>query len=180
MIALNSPFAKLFLALQERIASAVPEIRHIDQDLGQLEFSTLRPKLAFPCVLIDFSDFDFDDDGNNGQKGEGDIGFRLAFAPYSNTSQSTPDTYKYKALAYYELEWKLHKALHGWSPDEYDYGEEFGRLNRKKAGTEGLEDDLRVRTMRYGMSFEDQSTQNAEEITIAAELLVCYQDDGNP
>lgn len=171
---MNSPFATLFLLLQERIKTAVPEIRHIDQDLGQLEFSKLRPSVAFPCVLIDFENFTFKDNGDNSQSAEGNISIRLAFSPYSNSSQSTPTLWKEKALAYYDIEWKLNKALHGWHPNN----DAFGNLDRATAGTEGREDDLRVRKIVYEIAFEDDSTEDSLTM-VPATLDVHYDDDGH-
>ncbi len=52
-------------------------------DFSQLENykEGYRPPVLFPCVLIDFSEWNFDDESKNMQTGEGVIMFRLAHAP---------------------------------------------------------------------------------------------------
>lgn len=160
---MDSKFATLFLLLQARIQAQVPEIKHIDVEMSQLEAYEQRPAVAFPCVLIDFNNFEFKDNGDNSQAAEGEVNIRLAFAPRSNTSQSTPSLWKEKGLQYLELEWKLHRALHGWHPND----NAFGSFNRLGVATERRDDDLRVRNMRYGVAFEDDSTAYTEIMTAA-------------
>ncbi len=107
---MNSPFANLFLALQQRIQAEVSIIRHIDQDLGQLKTSS-RPPVSWPCVLIDFETFDYENLAENVQTVTGTIVFRLGFAPHSNTAQATPALYAQQAITCYDIEWDLHLAL---------------------------------------------------------------------
>jgi hypothetical protein len=112
---MTSPFAQIFLALQERITEEVPEIIYIDMDYGQLE-SRERPEVAFPAVLIDFPDWAFTDLSNLVQQAEGTVVLKLATDPFSSTSNITPDTYKEDALNILELEYRLYKAMEGWRP----------------------------------------------------------------
>ena len=86
---MNAPFANIFLAIQQRIAATVPAITYIDQDLGQLN-SNGRPPVSWPCALIDFENFRFENLGENVQTAEGLVVLRLGFAPHSNSSQATP------------------------------------------------------------------------------------------
>ncbi len=153
---MNSPFANIFLATQQRIKDLLPAISYIDQDLGQLKSSS-RPPVSWPCVLIDFEDFDFENLGENTQTVKGTIVLRLGFAPRSNSSNLTPAPYLQQALDYYELEWLLHKAVQGWSP-----GDEFGSLARTSVGTQRRSDGYRVRELRYSIAFEDFSTKTQQ------------------
>lgn len=114
---MTSPFSTLLIALQDRIKTQIPDIRWIDQDLGQLENYGDRPAVSFPCVLIDFQNFQYEDASDLIQFAEGTVNFRLAFAPFSNTNSLTPVSYQEKALQFYDLEWALYKALHGWKPE---------------------------------------------------------------
>lgn len=151
---MDSPFANIFLAIQERIDTEVPEIKYIDQNFGQLEGYTDRPSVAFPCILTDFEGWTFENLGTLAQKAEGDVVIKLGFASYRNTSNVTTETYRKLALAYYEIEWKLHKALHGWSP-----GDDLGTLTRIANLGENRPMGVRVRTLRYRLGFEDYSTK---------------------
>lgn len=148
----TSPFGTLFTAIQDRIKLQVPEIRFIEQDLGQLEFE--RPPVVYPCALIDFTDWTFEDAGENLQFAQGSINIRLAFEAFSTTHNITPDTFKNKALHYYDLEWKLYKSLQGWKPEKYGY------LLRTAAATEPREDNLRVRVLQFSCGFEDLSAMS--------------------
>lgn len=149
---MNSPFATYYLELMARIKAAVPAIKYINQDLGQLEEDTDRPSVSFPCVLIDFDDFQFTDESYNAQMGEGNVAIRLGHAPYSNGSSLSPDTVRVKALEYYELEHLLVKALQGWE------GTEFGPMTRIAEGNEKREDKLRVRYIIFKVAYQDNST----------------------
>ncbi|TAN18814.1 MAG: hypothetical protein EPN37_04440 [Chitinophagaceae bacterium] len=148
---MNSPFVNLFYALQAQIQSLVPAIRWIDQEMGQLEHYTERPPVSWPCVLIDFDGWSFENMGRNCQTAEGDIILRLGFAPFSYSNQLSP--VKDAALAFYDVEFSLHQALHDWQPGG------FSHLTRLTANTEKRHDAIRVRMLRYHTAFEDYSTQ---------------------
>jgi len=158
---MNSPFANIFLAVQDRIKSAVPAIKYIDQDLGQLRAA--KPAVAWPCVLIDFEDFSFEDYGTLVQSAQGTVVVMLGFAPNSNSTQATPAAYVQQALNYYDIEWALHVALQGWTP-----GGDIGRLDRTNARTLRRNDNYRVREIRYSLAFDDYSTKQAMQLTSAA------------
>jgi len=149
-----SPFSKIFLSLMERIEATVPEIKHIDQDLGQIEGASSRPSVAFPCVLVDFENWVFENHTDNCQKGEGDVIITLAFAQYVPSSESAGPEYRAEALKYYEHEQKIHMSLQGWSPND-----ESGYLTRTGIATLNKLVGIRVRKLRYRLEFEDNSTK---------------------
>lgn len=157
---MNSVFAGIYLATQQLLKEHAPFIKHTDQDLGQLK--SVRPPVAWPCVLIDTETFEFESLGENVQVGNGVIVFRLGFAPYSNSAGATPGTSKELALGYYEMEHQLHQLLQGWQP-----GSHTGKLNRISVTTQKRNDNYRVREMRYSLAFEDRSTQNGRELKAA-------------
>ena len=82
---MNSPVANIFLALQTQITTQVPSILYIDIDYDQLETAD-RPSVVFPCVLIDFLDWSFDDLTSLVQKGAGLIKLKLALNLYSSST----------------------------------------------------------------------------------------------
>lgn len=146
---MNSPYAKMYLEIAERLKVAVATKLYVNMELGQLEGYELRPAVSFPCVLIDFTDFNFSDMGENCQIGEGNVILRIAFTPYSNTSNITPQAFKEKGLKYFEIETEIYKALQGWQ------GEDFGALMRESDSTEKREDDIRVRQLVFSTTFQD-------------------------
>jgi hypothetical protein len=157
---MDSPFAKIFLAIMARIQSQLPEIKHIDHDLGQLEGTSIRPAIAFPCILVDFKNFTADNLGASTQMVQGDVIIKLAFAQYVNSSNTTEPLWREYALGYYDLEWKLHKALHNWSP-----GDEFGYLTRAMMDSDNKPQAIRVRPLTYKLEFEDNSTEEVSATT---------------
>lgn len=150
-----TPFASLLTAIQERLKQQVPSIRWIDQDYGQLEYYETRPAVDWPCVLVDFDNFQFEEAGDNLQFANGNVVVRLAFTPFSNTSNITPDQWKEKGLSYYEIEWAIYKALHGWKPNEEKEDGHYGYMLRLSSDNEKREDSIRVRRLVYGITFED-------------------------
>lgn len=173
---MNSPFALLFLAMQQRIGtiadpdSGDPLFAFIDQDHGQLEHTISGlPPVSFPCALIDIEDVDFTDIADNVQKAVLKISIRVGFAPYSSSSGLTPDEWKLRALAFYEQEQALHLALQGWSPGVVtltetplvtaDLSDTFGHFIRTQAQSERRVDTLRIRRLTYTISMDDYSTR---------------------
>lgn len=158
---MNSFYAQMLTAMQARITEAVPEIRYMDIDLGQLEhYEGDRPPVSFPCVLVEFNSTKFAQLGQLVEEGDCSITCRLGFAPYSATNSLAPDEVKEKGLNYFEIENSLYAALKGWAPGE---GEELlcQPLNRLSDGTEGRNDKLRVRVLTFTTSYMDDTATNA-------------------
>lgn len=151
---MNSPFANLYLAIQARIISEVPEIKWIDHDLGQLEaFDGDRPPVQWPCLLIDFSETTFGQ-MQGYQEGDMNILLRLAFDEYQQTNADTPAYVLEQALEYYEIEQKVYKALQAWNASNTL----VNALIRISAASEKRENDnLRVRRLVYQGTFADSS-----------------------
>lgn len=187
---MNSPFANLFLALQQLISNLADGdgnkyFRLVDQDLGQLEahFGDNRPPVSWPCVLIDIDGAAMENMGDDTQTGVVTIIFRIGFPPFSASSNITPANYKNKALYYYDLEQVLHLALHGKSPewivdDENILADVFGHMIRTSARTERREDMIRVREITYTLSFDDYSTQPQQQLVspVTLELTTEYEE----
>lgn len=149
-----SPFSNLYLKTLARLTETVPELHYIDQDLGQLENYGQRPPVSWPCVLLEVDEFDFSDIQNGTtQLGEGFLIVRLAYPAYSASNNLAPEAVRLKALEYYDLEQKIHEALHGWSSDG------FSKLLRRKSKLERRDDDIRVRVIPYATSFTDDTTK---------------------
>lgn len=148
----------IFLDLQERIKQTVPEVKWVDQDLGQLEFYTDRPAVLFPCVLIDFDNIDFEDIGQNAQLCNCVVKLRVAFNVYHHSNSSTPVPQREKALEIFDVIKNLHYNLHGWS------GETFGSLARIRQVAEPREDRLRVYEIRYSIAYEDYMDEDLTTI----------------
>lgn len=148
-------FKLLYTEIMTRLLREVPEIKYIDQDLGQLDYyNGSRPPVGFPAVLIDFSEATFEELGvNNVQLATVTVNIRLAFTPYTSANNLQIGSFAEDALEFYELENKIHKALQG-----HNLTDDFRELYRMNAVTEKRDDAMRVRNIAYGVGFEDDST----------------------
>lgn len=151
---LQSPQANLFQLLIERLNDKVPEIRFIEQDIGQLENYEIRPPVSWPCCLIDMEEFKYSDAQNvHTQIAEGIVSLRIGLVKYTDSHNLNSEVVRENALQYYEVEHKVFKALHGWNPAG------FGKLLRRASATERREDDIRVRINKFAVSFTDESAK---------------------
>lgn len=115
-MAVLSPNAQLFMAIQARLKLKVAALKWIDQNFGQIDSYEQRPPVLFPCALIDLTGFSFEDLPKGAQRCNGRVIISLSTAPFSNSNASTPTPQKEKAIEYYEIEWAIHNALHNWIP----------------------------------------------------------------
>jgi hypothetical protein len=157
---LQSPFANLYTAIMQRINTAMPAIKFISQDLGQLDLYDERPPVSWPCVLIDIGDAAFEDAGNNLQLATANVTLRLSHTTYSDISNLPNAQVRELGLKYYELEHELCSYLHGWQPvdaqgNEYD---ELGELCRVATATEKRDDNIRVRLITFSVAMQYDTT----------------------
>lgn len=150
-------FAELLIQIQNRLLDKVPEIKYVNQDLGQLEVYTMgSPSVDWPCYLVDFVDTVYSDLSGGEQEAELTIRGRLGFNPFSQTSNLQPEDVRRLGLYYYELENKIHSALHGWQPLKDDNTPLCQPLSRRRAYTEKRDEDaFRVRGIDFTLGFHD-------------------------
>jgi hypothetical protein len=153
----QSLFAQLLIAIQARMEEAVPEIKWCDQDLGQLEEDIERPRVQWPCVLVDFLDTTYDELQQATQMAAANVQLRLGFSPYSSATAATPMQWREEALNYYELEDKLYQAFQYW-----EAGGLIQPMTRTSGVTEKREDLFRVRKMIFTTTFQDESAKPAK------------------
>jgi hypothetical protein len=165
---MTSLLAQLYLDLSTYLKTAVPALKWIDQDFGQLEIYEYRPNVNFPCVLIDFSAAQFENQSRLVQSGFLTVTIRLGFAPFSQSYQEAPLNVKEKALEYYDLEQELYKALQGWQPENAGerYAQPFIRVSaqtEQRVSASGAQDasGLRVRIITFTTYYDDLSAMKA-------------------
>jgi hypothetical protein len=145
-------FGQLLIDLSDFIAAQVPEIKWIDQDLGQLDIFEYRPDVAFPAILIDFDTTNYEGLGELAQLGMPRVTLKLVTCPFSGSYQSAPIGVRQKAVNYYALEQKIFNVLQGWYTD---YTTPFTRVaadtNQKTIP------GLRIRDMAFTTSYQDFS-----------------------
>lgn len=155
----NASQSELLLQIQQRIKTAVPYIRHIEEDLGQLEDYKTKPEVSWPCALISTEIAQANDMGDLAQMVDGMVIIRLALPPYSSGAAWFDQATKEKALRIYDIEWQVYKALHGWQPTN------FSSLSFRTATNERRNDAIRVREMRFEAQWEEYSAQAANPHT---------------
>jgi hypothetical protein len=163
-LVMDAVLANIFLNVQNRL-SELPELKFIDQDLGQLEIDEVGERespVAFPCSLFDIAEIRYTDNSFNSQQGEGILEVRLALLAYSAATHYYKDNkHKQNALAYYNIEHRVNKLLQGWSNSEY-----FNPLSRMSAQTERRKDNIRVRVLRYSFGFVENTAMAVPAQTI--------------
>ncbi len=153
---MESPFSKMFLALQDKINAAVPEIRFIEQNFAQYGFDDFRAKVAFPALLVDFSNTTYTALQGNIQLAETTINIVLLFEPFSQSYNLAPLAVKQKALAYFEIEQKVFKALQGFEAG--GICTPMVRINAKSQNKNDI--GMRIRELDFTTEFEDYSLNN--------------------
>lgn len=161
MPVITSPVANLYTATLDKIKSAAPSIRYINQDLGQLDFYDDKPPVSWPCALVDVGELTYNDAIHGMQIAAVNITIRLGLLSYSDTSSLATDQLRALGLQYYQLEHELGNALHKWQP-AFD---EIGTLVRVSVSTEKRDDNVRVRVLTFTCTLQYDGDALAPTIT---------------
>ena len=146
----NSFYTNLYLDLQKRINNKVPKIQWIEQDFGQDVYKEWRPAVAFPAVLIDFPDSNFEAMSTLHQFARVTISLRLLDAPFTQSYADAPIETKKDALAFFDLEHEIVVALHGWTPGYCQ------PLIRERATSNNQNNiGLRIREISFTTAYEE-------------------------
>lgn len=167
--------SKFLLRFQEYLKTEVPELKYVNQDLGQLEYYTMdSPAVSWPCALLDLNDTTYSDLLNNVQEAnQATVTVRIGHNPYSGTSNLQPEDVRIKGLFIYELEQKVYQKLQGWTA-----GGICSPLSRIRKVTEKRDEDaFRVRVLIFSTAFEDDGATKAVQkltvpITVDPEILI--------
>lgn len=109
----------LLEAIQAKLMT-INDIRHVDEDWGQLDTYSPNPPTTFPLALIDIGGLVYQNLGRDNnvvpiqrQTAEGTIVITIANAKLTNTSGRAPQSHKDKAWKIHDIIEKVHCALHG-------------------------------------------------------------------
>lgn len=155
---MEDPEAELFIAIQARIMELVPEIKYIDQDLGQYHNEEFRKNMLFPCLLIDFPLTTFSSLQGNNQLGDASIIVTLFHDIWNNTNSITPIDIRKAGLKYLGINQKVYMALQGWSPD---FCTSFVRTQKKSQNANDL--GLLAKETSFSSEYEDYSCDDDSE-----------------
>lgn len=140
----------IFLAIQERIAQAMPELSLVDEDYGQLITDEDTYPVTFPCVLISTIDADWTDIGAGVQKGECNITVKLAIDCYDDThyASGTADKVRERLL----MNKALYILLQGFRQSR-----ETSSLKRAKSTDYALPGGKKVYETTFRFTYHDES-----------------------
>lgn len=149
---MESPIANLFLAIQDRILDQVPEIKYIDQNMGQYLNNEFRNQMLFPALLVDFPTEDFSELQGLNQFVDVNIMVTLFYEVWDHTNSLTPMEIKEAGLKYLEIDQKVFMALQGWHPDFCE-----PLIRRQSKNHNANETGLRVKEISFSTQYEDYS-----------------------
>ncbi len=139
----------LFLKLTDKL-KAVPTIKWVDSDEGQLEFPE-HPPVQFPCALIDVEFPDCEDIHETEQQVTALITIRLAFKPSGRSNSAVPVLQRTKAFERFDTTKAVFKALQGWEDAE------MSSWSRKSQVTEKRDDNLKVIVQTWETTFGENT-----------------------
>jgi hypothetical protein len=143
----------IYLAVSEQLRNEVPELRWIDLDEGQLDYSGgARPAITFPAVLVGIALTRCSTLYGKVQHCDAAVTVRIAQnPPVSRTAAGAPEAVRLTALERYGLVERIHATLQ-------DFGtEQFGGLSRIRQAKEMRGDGLFVYKIEYQTDFRDES-----------------------
>jgi len=142
----------IYKDILSQLQTAVPAIRWIDFDTGQLE-SSERPPVAFPCALISISVTSAKDITDHTQDCTGRVRARLAFDQQMRTESVATPGIREVALSPYDVISDVYAALQGWTSGN------FSPLSRVRQDREPSKHGLFIYLIEFSIEFEDQTAE---------------------
>jgi hypothetical protein len=165
-------FGRALTELMKRLKAKVTALNWIAEDLGQLEESTMRPAVNFPCALVDFPNTTYQDLVDNRQQGLPNITIRLGFDPYTTSHGDLPDDSLQQSLKRFEIEQQVIDALNGWEVEGL-----FQRLARINVTTEKRGDGMRVRIITFTTLYQDEYQAETYNTVNSPSVKISFKKD---
>lgn len=144
-------------AVIEHLKAAVPALKWIDKDKGQLKKTEngQKPAVAYPCALIGITLTKCSDIYDGVQDCDVSVSVKLAFDPYlmDRTSAEVPEDVRNESLEPYDIIADVYAALQGFDGDD-----KFDPLSRTAQGEEA-HDKLFIYKQVFKSSFEDHTAE---------------------
>jgi hypothetical protein len=136
----------------EQLKTAVPELRWVDLDEGQIDGGDERPAIAFPAVLTGIALTRCETLYDCVQHCVAAVTVRIVQNPFvSRTAATVTDDVRTASLERYALVERIHAALQNFST------EEFNPLSRLRQAKETRRDGLFVYRIEYQTEFRDDT-----------------------
>ncbi len=144
----------LFADLQDRLAAAVPDLKYVDFNWGQMDDE--QPPVKFPCALFDLRACNFTDKGNGEQVGIADIEIAVFDLNTTNSSAAAPANQKATAMRALLLCNAIQSALHKWAKQP-EAANPYGQLTRISVTRLRRRDRIRQYNIVYRVQLNDVS-----------------------
>lgn len=141
----------LYEKILERL-QAIPELKWIDLDHGQLDYYEHRPSVSFPCALIGLQISKAEDLGAKKQTCQAIVNIRLGFDFTGNTNAVTSKPQREKSMHYFKVANEVYKALQGFKD------ENINSLSRMNLREEKRNDHYKVINIPFSTAFNDYSS----------------------
>lgn len=140
-----------------KLSDEVAELRHVDLDLGQLDFDTDRPPLDFPACLVDIVQVIYQQQqAGIGQWGTFQLRLKCAFDVNQDTEGRAPEDQRQAGLNYFDILNAIFLKMQYWKADGLLEVQEFRRI---RMAVEKREDNLRIVNVDYQGTFVDRSAE---------------------
>lgn len=140
--------------VQNRLTAAVPALKYVDQDWGQMDFYP-NPPVKFPCALIDIQSAQYTNAGEFVQQGAATVVITLFDMRLSNSSNAAPEAQKKNAQKIWQLLENVNKALHGQNFLQQGYGLPIRQQMRRTKRNDGCYQT----ELYYTVQFTDTTCQ---------------------
>lgn len=153
----EAPQERVIFDIQERLAAEVPSLKLIDRYNGQ--DLAPQPQLAYPAVLIDIEDQEYEEMSDSSQFCRATITVRLFVSNFSSSTQKSPLKSRKEAMKDYSLESEIVSALYGWAPtaivgdEEHEYTVPMVRVSSRPG--DNYEKNVRQRVLTFSTSWEE-------------------------
>lgn len=142
----------LYITIIERLIFALPELKWIDIDKGQMREE--RPPVAFPCALVNIIMPRCKDLNDTIQHCNALITVSLCFDFTANRTASAYSVEeRKKSFEYLALSRKLYQKLQGWE------AEGLSPLSRVSTGEPLIRNGYKITDSTFAVEFNDESFQ---------------------
>lgn len=154
---------KLITDIQGRLMAAVPTLKYVDLDWGQLDFYYPNPPVQWPCALIDIMQAGYSNAAHRTQLGLLQVAINIADLKLSNSSGKAPQNQKDNALKIYDLMKDVFVALQGWTGDKSYTG-----LIRERYSKRSREDGITIHQLVFSTEIKDNAAMPVIDTTPAS------------
>jgi len=151
------------------LLSAIPELKWIDYNDGQLDLPDESYPVLMPCALIDVTNIDWQGASRGAQTGEATITITVAFDIYEDVHSRVSPSHRAAALSRLAVLNTIHAALQGRS------GANYRALHRTNSATERRNDGLKVIVLTYKTTVTDTHGQKQNTVKFTeADITVTH------